>query len=77
MIPILNCLIYRYLAESFIFRLNLACASQIHILEPQWNPMVEEQAIGRALRLDQKREVTVIRYVMEGTIEKVGFHSIT
>ena len=33
--------------------------------------MVEEQAIGRALRLDQTRQVTVVRYVMNDTIEQV------
>ena len=59
-------------ANSRNHRLNLACANQIHILEPQWNPMVEEQAIGRVLRLGQKREVTVFRYIMDGTIEEVG-----
>ncbi|KAJ6104356.1 helicase [Penicillium sp. IBT 18751x] len=31
--------------------LNLTSATRVHILEPQWNPMVEQQAIGRALRL--------------------------
>ncbi|KAG4293537.1 hypothetical protein FPRO06_00122 [Fusarium proliferatum] len=31
--------------------LNLAVASRIYLLEPQWNPSIEEQAIGRALRL--------------------------
>jgi putative heme degradation protein len=52
-------------------RLNLTEANYVHIIEPQWNPQVEEQAIGRALRLGQSREVTVIRYVMENTVEKV------
>ena len=46
-------------------------ANRIHIIEPQWNPMVEEQAMGRALRIGQKRQVTVIRYVMQDTIEQV------
>jgi hypothetical protein len=53
-------------------RLNLTAANRIHLLEPQWNPSVEEQAIGRAVRLGQVREVTVIRYVMEHTVEEVG-----
>lgn len=52
-------------------RLNLSSANRIHIVEPQWNPTVEEQAIGRALRLGQKREVTIIRYVMDDSIEQV------
>ena len=49
--------------------LNLFNASRIHVIEPQWNPAVESQAIGRAVRLGQVKEVTVIKYVMEGTVE--------
>lgn len=48
-------------------------ASRIHILEPQWNPYAEEQAIGRAFRLGQEKEVCVIRYIMKNTIEEVNF----
>ncbi|KAF2228779.1 hypothetical protein EV356DRAFT_46167 [Viridothelium virens] len=50
--------------------LNLSCANYIHIVEPQWNPTIEEQAIARALRLGQTREVTVIRYIVENSVEK-------
>lgn len=56
-----------------ISRLNgLTVANRIHILEPQWNPAVENQAMGRVLRLDQQRKVTILRYAMQGSIEKVG-----
>lgn len=51
--------------------LNLTIATQVHILEPQWNPSIESQAIGRALRLTQKNVVTVTRYITENTIEEV------
>ncbi|KAF3058712.1 putative SWI/SNF-related matrix-associated actin-dependent regulator of chromatin subfamily A member 3-like 2 [Daldinia childiae] len=50
--------------------LNLAVANQVHIVEPQWNPSVEEQAIARALRMGQTREVTIFRYIMEKTVEQ-------
>ena len=43
----------------------------MHIIEPQWNPSVEAQAIARALRMGQTREVTVVRYVVEKTVEQV------
>ena len=33
--------------------------------------MVENQAIGRVLRLRQKRDVKVIRYIIKGTVEEV------
>ncbi|KAL2820973.1 P-loop containing nucleoside triphosphate hydrolase protein [Aspergillus cavernicola] len=51
-------------------RLNLTAANRIHILEPKWNPSVEEQAIGRAVRLGQAREVAVVKYVTEHTVEE-------
>ncbi|KAI4595119.1 hypothetical protein KJ359_007094 [Pestalotiopsis sp. 9143b] len=50
--------------------LNLTAANFVHIVEPQWNPSVEEQAIGRALRMGQTRTVTVFRYVMQSSIEQ-------
>lgn len=46
-------------------------ANRVHILEPQWNPAVENQAIGRVLRLDQQRKVTIVRYAMLKSIEEV------
>ncbi|KAF7532372.1 hypothetical protein G7054_g8020 [Neopestalotiopsis clavispora] len=52
------------------FRLNLAVASRIYLLEPQWNPSIESQAIGRALRLGQTDQVVITRYIMKSTIEE-------
>ncbi|KAK4220735.1 SNF2 family N-terminal domain-containing protein [Podospora fimiseda] len=49
---------------------GLTVANRIHILEPQWNPAVEKQAIGRVVRLDQAKKVTVVRYAMKDTIEE-------
>ncbi|KAI1800388.1 SNF2 family N-terminal domain-containing protein [Daldinia bambusicola] len=49
--------------------LNLTAATQVIILEPFWNPFVEEQAVDRAHRIGQKKEVTVHRLLIEGTVE--------
>ncbi|KAI1861459.1 uncharacterized protein JN550_010839 [Neoarthrinium moseri] len=49
--------------------LNLQAATQVIILEPFWNPYVEDQAIGRAHRLGQEKPVTVHRLVVEDTVE--------
>lgn len=49
--------------------LNLTAASQVIILDPFWNPFVEEQAIDRAHRLGQNREVMVHKVLVEGTVE--------
>jgi len=58
---------------SLLFRLNnLSIASRIYLLEPQWNPSVENQAIGRIFRLGQERPVNVVRYIMDKTIEDVS-----
>ncbi|KAE8448005.1 hypothetical protein EG329_009928 [Mollisiaceae sp. DMI_Dod_QoI] len=50
--------------------LNLAVASSVHIFEPQWNPMVESQAVARVVRLGQKKKVSIIRYIVRGTVEQ-------
>ncbi|KAJ4356898.1 hypothetical protein N0V95_002989 [Ascochyta clinopodiicola] len=49
--------------------LNLAKASQVILLDPFWNPYVEEQAIDRAHRMPQPREVTVHRVLVPETVE--------
>ncbi|KAH7044601.1 DNA repair protein rad5 [Macrophomina phaseolina] len=50
---------------------SLSIASRLHILEPQWNPSVESQAMGRVLRLGQERPVTIVRYIVNKTVEQV------
>ncbi|KAH8592599.1 SNF2 family N-terminal domain-containing protein [Bisporella sp. PMI_857] len=50
--------------------LNLTAASYVHLVEPQWNPSVEEQAIARAVRIGQTRPVTVMRYIVKRTVEE-------
>ncbi|CAN9204159.1 unnamed protein product [Alternaria alternata] len=50
--------------------LNLTVATRIYLLEPQWNPFVELQAMARAQRIGQTKQVVCVRYVMEGTIEQ-------
>jgi SWI/SNF-related matrix-associated actin-dependent regulator of chromatin subfamily A3 len=50
--------------------LNLTVATRVHILEPQWNPAVEKQAIGRVVRLGQEKNATIIRYSVKGSVEQ-------
>ncbi|KAE9374274.1 hypothetical protein N431DRAFT_213326 [Stipitochalara longipes BDJ] len=52
------------------FGLNLMTANRVFIIEPQWNPSVETQAIARAIRMNQKNSVLVTRYIIEGTVEQ-------
>lgn len=50
--------------------LNLVGADTVILYDVWWNPAVEEQAIDRAHRIGQQKEVTVIRLLSEGTIEE-------
>jgi len=49
--------------------LNLTAASRVVILEPFWNPFVEEQAIDRVHRLNQTRDVVVYKLTVADTVE--------
>jgi SNF2 family DNA or RNA helicase len=49
--------------------LNLNVASRVIILDPFWNPYVEEQAIDRAHRIGQSRPVKVHRVLVPSTVE--------
>ena len=49
--------------------LNLTAANHVFLLDPWWNPAVEEQAIDRVYRIGQRRPVTVLRAVMEDSVE--------
>ncbi|RYP79693.1 hypothetical protein DL769_002811 [Monosporascus sp. CRB-8-3] len=51
-------------------KLTLTVANRVHIVEPQWNPSVEEQAIARALRMGQTRTVTIFKYITVKTVEQ-------
>ncbi|EGL83828.1 SNF2-related protein [Caldalkalibacillus thermarum TA2.A1] len=50
--------------------LNLTGADTVILYDLWWNPAVDEQAIGRAHRLGQKKVVQVIRLLAQGTIEE-------
>ncbi|EPQ67026.1 Bgt-5364 [Blumeria graminis f. sp. tritici] len=50
--------------------LNLTTANKVYIMEPQYNPAAESQAIDRVHRLGQKREVEAKRYIMKDSFEE-------
>lgn len=49
--------------------LNLVAANQVILADTWWAPAIEDQAVDRVYRLGQKRDTTVWRLVMEGSIE--------
>ena len=50
--------------------LNLTTGSKVYIMEPQFNPAAEAQAVDRIHRLGQTREVTTTRFIMENSFEE-------
>ena len=65
--------------EIFIFLLttraggvgiNLTGADTVIFYDSDWNPTVDQQAMDRAHRLGQTRQVTVYRLLCSGTVEE-------
>jgi len=50
--------------------LNLTAADHVFLLDPWWNPAVEDQAADRAHRIGQERPVMVYRLVAKDTVEE-------
>jgi SNF2 family DNA or RNA helicase len=50
--------------------LNLTAADHVYILDPWWNPAVEDQAADRAYRIGQVNPVLVHRLVARDTVEE-------
>jgi len=50
--------------------LNLTAADYIFLLDPWWNPAVEMQAIDRAHRIGQTRQVFAYRLICHNTVEE-------
>jgi superfamily II DNA or RNA helicase len=50
--------------------LNLTRADHIFLLDPWWNPAVEDQAADRAHRIGQERPVFVYRLVAQDTVDE-------
>lgn len=50
--------------------LNLTAAEYVYLLDPWWNPAVEAQAIDRAHRIGQKRQVFAYRLIAKDTVEE-------
>jgi superfamily II DNA or RNA helicase len=50
--------------------LNLTAADHVFLLDPWWNPAVEDQAADRAHRIGQQKPVMVYRLVAEDTVEE-------
>lgn len=50
--------------------LNLTEADYVFIIDPWWNPAAESQAIARAHRIGQNKQVIAYRFITQNTIEE-------
>jgi SNF2 family DNA or RNA helicase len=50
--------------------LNLTKAEYVFIMDPWWNPAIENQAIDRAYRIGQKNTVVAQRFICRNTVEE-------
>jgi hypothetical protein len=50
--------------------LNLTEADYVYLIDPWWNPAVENQAIDRSHRIGQHKNVVAVRMICPGTVEE-------
>uniref|UniRef100_A0A804NRU8 Helicase C-terminal domain-containing protein n=1 Tax=Zea mays TaxID=4577 RepID=A0A804NRU8_MAIZE len=50
--------------------INLTAASNAFVMDPWWNPAVEEQAVMRIHRIGQTKTVSIRRFIVKGTVEE-------
>lgn len=50
--------------------LNLTAADYVYLVDPWWNPAVENQAIDRCYRIGQKNNVIAYRMICKDTVEE-------
>eukprot|EP00955_Chlamydomonas_euryale_P030470 320766-Chlamydomonas_euryale.AAC.1 len=50
--------------------LTLTAADRVVIVDPAWNPATDNQAVDRAYRIGQSRDVVVYRLITCGTVEE-------
>lgn len=65
-----NCGVFLISLKAGGLGLNLTAADYVYILDPWWNPAVETQAIDRAHRVGQTRQVFAYRLICQNTVEE-------
>jgi len=50
--------------------LNLTAADYVYIVDPWWNPAVEQQAIDRAHRIGQTHKIFAYRMICKDSVEE-------
>ncbi|KAJ8557250.1 hypothetical protein K7X08_002875 [Anisodus acutangulus] len=65
-----DCRIFLMSLKAGAVALNLTVASHVFLMDPWWNPAVEQQAQDRIHRIGQHKPVRIVRFVIEDTIEE-------
>ena len=50
--------------------LNLTAADYVYLVDPWWNPAIENQAIDRSYRIGQHKNVIAVRLICPNTVEE-------
>ncbi len=65
-----NCKLFLISLKAGGVGLNLTAAQYVFLLDPWWNPAVEAQAIDRAHRIGQTKNVFAYRLIAKDTVEE-------
>ena len=65
-----NCRLFLISLKAGGLGLNLTAADYVFLLDPWWNPAVEAQAVDRAHRIGQTRQVFAYRFIAHDTVEE-------
>ncbi|MBO0861531.1 MAG: SNF2 helicase associated domain-containing protein [Chloracidobacterium sp.] len=65
-----RCMLFLISLKAGGLGLNLTAAEYVYLLDPWWNPAVESQAIDRAHRIGQTRQVFAYRIIARDTVEE-------
>ncbi len=64
-----NCRIFLISLKAGGVGLNLTAADYVYIVDPWWNPAVEQQAIDRTHRIGQTKNIFAYRMICNDTVE--------
>ena len=64
--------------RSGAYGINLTAACHVLIVDPWWNPAIEEQAVERIHRLGQTRAIHIRNFICKSSIEErvIELHEI-
>jgi non-specific serine/threonine protein kinase len=65
-----SCRIFLISLKAGGIGLNLTAADYVYIVDPWWNPAVEQQAIDRTHRIGQTKSIFAYRLICKDTIEE-------